>query len=289
MTIHDLAVAGGTLRWYDAGLTDGGPAGAPITAMWHHGTPNTGEPPAPLLEASAERGIRWLGFDRPGYGGSTPTETRSIADGAHLAALVADAAGVERFVAVGHSGGGAYALACGALLGGRASSVVAISGLAPYRPGDDAWFAGINAGGEAELRAALEGPSRLEAVMAAAEFDAEMFTPEDYAMFEGPWGWFGGIAAAGMANGLGGAIADNLASVSPWGFELADVAVPTLLVHGDKDRMVPVAHARWNAAAIPGVENRGAELWEIRGESHISVLREGERLLDWIAASASPK
>lgn len=81
MATHDLAVGDGNLRRYDVD-----PADAPITVKWHHGTPNIGEPPAPLLEVSAERGIRWLGFDRPGYGGSTVVDGRKVADAADLAA-----------------------------------------------------------------------------------------------------------------------------------------------------------------------------------------------------------
>ena len=46
--------------------------GARLTVFWHHGTPNTGAPPEPLFPAAAERGIRWVSYDRPGYGGSTP-------------------------------------------------------------------------------------------------------------------------------------------------------------------------------------------------------------------------
>jgi len=65
--------------------------------MWHHGTPNIGEPPAPLLEASAERGIRWLGFDRPGYGGSKAVDRRMVADAADLAARVAGVMWVALF------------------------------------------------------------------------------------------------------------------------------------------------------------------------------------------------
>lgn len=281
MTTHDLEVPGGTLRWFEAG-----PADAPVTAMWHHGTPNTGEPPEPLLAASALRGIRWLGFDRPGYGGSTATENRRVADAAHLAARVADAAGVNSFVAVGHSGGGPHALACGALLGGRVTAAVVIAGLAPYTADDDAWFAGMHAGVEAELRAALDGPSRLATLMAATDFDAEMFTPADHEILGGEWSWLNAIAAAGIAQGLDGAIADNVAYVNQWGFDRSDVAVPTLLVHGEMDRMVPVTHARWNAAAPRDVNTRGAELWEMPGEGHLSVLRAGERILDWIVTSA---
>lgn len=279
MIIHDLEVpAGGatqTVRWYDAGPSD-----APMTVVWHHGTPNIGEPPAPLLEASAARGIRWLGFDRPGYGGSSEVDNWSIADAAGLAALVADAAGVETFAAVGHSGGGAHALACGALLGDRVSAVVSVSGLAPFGAEGLDWFAGMYPGGEAELRAAVEGAPALQSLLEASDFDPEMFTPADHAALAGEWRWFNGIAAAGSARGLGGMIQDDLASVAPWGFELAQIKARALMVHGADDRMVPVTHGRWNAAAIAG-----AELWVRPGAGHISALNPGVEILDWLAVT----
>ncbi|NYI40861.1 alpha/beta fold hydrolase [Demequina lutea] len=272
MMTNDLAVGDGNLRWYDVG-----PADASIIVMWHHGTPNIGEPPAPLLEASAERGIRWLGFDRPGYGDSTAADGRTVADAADLAARVADAAGVGNFVAVGHSGGGPHALACGALLGERVRAVVSIAGLAPYGADGLDFFAGMHAGGEAELRAALDGASRLEALLAATEFDPEMFTSADHEALVGEWSWFDGIAAAGVARGLEGMTADDVAYVSDWGFAVRDVAAPALVVHATDDRVVPVAHGRWNADALPN-----AELWVRPGGGHVSVMRSGVEVLDWI-------
>jgi len=268
--------SGSTVRWYDAG-----PSGAPITAMWHHGTPNIGEPPAPLLEASAARGIRWIGFDRPDYGGSSALEGRRVSDAASLAASVADAAGVKSFVAVGHSGGGPHAFACAALLGERVRAVVSISGLAPFDAEGLDWFAGMHAGGEAELKAALEGPSRLKALLAASQFDPEMFTPADHKALAGEWSWFNGIAAAGVAGGLGGMTADDVAYVSDWGFPVDAITAPALLVHGTDDRVVPVAHGRWNAGAIPG-----SVLWERPGQGHLSIMTAGPAILDWIERAA---
>lgn len=267
------AAPGQTVRWYDAGPSD-----APLTVVWHHGTPNIGEPPAPLLEASAARGIRWLGFDRPGYGGSSPVDDWSIADAARLAALVADAAVVETFAAVGHSGGGPHALACAALLGDRVTAAVAIAGLAPFGAEGLDWFAGMHPGGEAELRAAVEGASPLHVLLEATDFDPEMFTPSDHAALAGDWRWFNGIAAAGVAHGLGGMVSDDVAYVSPWGFDLGGIAARALLVHGADDRIVPVAHGRWNASAIPD-----AELWERPSQGHLSVMNAGVEILDWLA------
>jgi pimeloyl-ACP methyl ester carboxylesterase len=49
---------------------------------------------------------------------------------------------------------------------------------------------------------------------------------------------------------------DNLAHVSPWGFELAGISVPVLLLHGRQDKFVPFGHGQWLASHIPGVEAR---------------------------------
>lgn len=37
----------------------------------------------------------------------------------------------------------------------------------------------------------------------------------------------------------------------PWGFDLAGIAVPVLLLHGRQDQFVPVGHGEWPAAHIP--------------------------------------
>ena len=49
-----------TLRGYITGPPD-----ASLTDVWHHGSPNLGEPPQPLFTATAERGTRWRSYDRP--------------------------------------------------------------------------------------------------------------------------------------------------------------------------------------------------------------------------------
>jgi pimeloyl-ACP methyl ester carboxylesterase len=54
--------------------------------------------------------------------------------------------------------------------------------------------------------------------------------------------------------------------------------MPTLLLHGERDRMVPSAHSEWLAARLPS-----AELWLEPGEGHVSVLRRAEDALQWLA------
>ena len=81
-----------SLHAYDA-VADG--ADARLAVFWHHGTPNLGAPPEPLLPAAAELGIRWVSYDRPGYGGSTPHPGHDVASAAADVASVADALGIE--------------------------------------------------------------------------------------------------------------------------------------------------------------------------------------------------
>ncbi|HUY59160.1 MAG TPA: hypothetical protein VMV16_05580 [Solirubrobacteraceae bacterium] len=49
---------------------------------------------------------------------------------------------------------------------------------------------------------------------------------------------------------------DGVAGMEPWGFELASIRTPVLLLHGRQDRFVPFGHGQWLAAQIPDVEPR---------------------------------
>jgi pimeloyl-ACP methyl ester carboxylesterase len=268
---------GRTVHCYDTGEAD-----AALTVFWHHGSPNTGEPPEPLLPGAAERNIRWISYDRPGYMASTPRPGRPVASAAADAASVADALGVGEFAVMGHSGGGPHALACGALLPGRVLAVAEGSGLAPFGAAGLDWFDGMTAAGAAENRAAMRGRAALEEYLAVHEFDMEQFTPADQAALTGDWAWMARIAGQAIEGGPDGYIEDQLASVSPWGFDPGQVMAPVLVFHGGQDRMVPSAHGAWLARHCPG-----AELWLRPDDGHVSVLSScGVAALDWLVARA---
>jgi pimeloyl-ACP methyl ester carboxylesterase len=275
----DVALAGGrTLHAYDTG-THARTYG--LTVVWHHGTPNIGLPPKPLFATSDRLGIRWVAYDRPGYGGSTRCPGRGLASAAADTSAVADVLGIDRF-AVGHSGGGSHALACGALLGDRVLAVVSIAGLAPFGTDGLHWFAGMAESGVAALRAAAEGRDAKERYEASAPDGDPGFIPADHDALAGDWSWFGKVVRPALAGGPGGLVDDDLAYVAPWGFDPAGVVAPTLLLHGGRDRIVPSAHGEWLARQIPA-----AELRLRSDEGHISVLRSAPAALDWLAFHAA--
>ncbi len=268
----DLLVDGRTLHYYDA------PVDSPrLTIFWHHGSPNVGEPPEPLLPASAQRGIRWVSYDRPSYGGSTPRPGRDVASAAGDVAAIADALSIKEFAVMGHSGGGAHALACAALLPDRVLATVCGAGLAPSNAEGLDWFAGFTPGGAAELRAAGAGTAALEKHLATSEWDPETFTQADNEALAGDWSWLMTVVNKAMAGGDGGFIDDDVASVRPWGFDPSDIRTPVLYLTGAQDRMVPSSHSQWLAQHTPR-----SELWLRPDDGHVSVLRSGVAALDWL-------
>jgi pimeloyl-ACP methyl ester carboxylesterase len=277
----DLTTTDGRiLHAYDVGPTG---RSDELVLMWHGGTPNTGEPPEPLFDVSHSLGIRWIGYDRPSYGGSSPHRGATVVSAAADASQVADHLGIERFAVLGSSGGGPRALACAALLADRVPAAVTISAPAPGPAAGLDFFAGMSDGGARELRAAAQGRAELEEVLAANEFDPESFTAADYAALDGSWSWFNRIVPAATVNGPDGMIEDDLGTMAPWGFDLAQITVPTLIMHGTDDRMVPSSHAEWLAAQCPA-----AELRLVPGEGHVSVLNSAPEALAWIYDRARP-
>ena len=277
----DLELSDGRrLHIYDTG---GDVPDATLTVFWHHGTPNLGEPPAPLLPTSVQQGIRWVSYDRPGYGGSTPHAGRDIASAAADVAAIADALGIGQLAVMGHSGGGDHALACAALLPDRIIGTVSVSALAPFDAEELDWFAGMWAGGAAELHAAVRGRAALEELLASTEFDPEMFTSADHAALAGEWRWLGSIAGRALAGGLGGMVDDDLAYVAPWGFDPGHIRSPVLILQGGKDRIAPNSHGQWLASHI-----RSAELWMRPEDGHISVLNSAEAAIVWLVGKLGP-
>jgi pimeloyl-ACP methyl ester carboxylesterase len=235
-------------------------------------------------------------YSRPGFGGSTRQEGRTVADCAADAAAVADHLDAERFVTIGWSGGGPHALACAALLPDRVMAAATIAGVAPYDAEGLDWTAGMGQDNRIEYPlAATDRDAHLAWMRPVAEAMATI-TPEaivtelrslisdvDESSLTGE---LGDVLAASfrsaIRNGLWGWRDDDLAFVTPWGFELAAMTVPVSIWQGRHDLMVPLAHGEWLAAHIPSARPR------LRPEhGHLSLIIGGMgEILDDVLANA---
>jgi pimeloyl-ACP methyl ester carboxylesterase len=271
-----------------------GPDDGPVIVS-HHGTPGASDPLPAHVRAAAERGYRLVTPCRAGYGASTRAPGRSVADVAADTAAILDHLGVDTCLTMGASGGGPHALACGVLLPDRVRGVTMIAGVAPYGADGLDFLAGMGPENIVEFGAALEGESSLRPYLDAerqalvaitatevAEALGGLVPPVDVASLTGELAEC--LAAEfrhGLAPGLDGWLDDDLAFTRDWGFDLADVGVPTYLWQGTEDLMVPVAHGEWMAAHVPGVV---AHLEH--GEGHLSIgVGATDRIFDELAAS----
>jgi pimeloyl-ACP methyl ester carboxylesterase len=269
--LTDIAVGDGrTLRVHDTG------PGPSQVVVWHHGTPGTGALLAPLVAAAADREMRLVSYDRPGYGGSTAVSNRDVASAADDVAVVADELGLDRFAVIGASGGGPHALACAAGLDTRVTGVACLASPAPY-DGDPAWFEGMAA--PQALRAAARGRAARAALSPEEAFDEGCFIPADWDALSGPWQELAADAGAAGRTSPAAEVEDDLAYTAPWGFALTAVRAPVLLIQGGADGMIPAHHAERLLRELP----RG-ELWLRPHDGHVSVLSACTVAFDWLRA-----
>jgi pimeloyl-ACP methyl ester carboxylesterase len=267
----------------------GNPSGPAVFFL--HGTPGSRLGPLPRGLRLYELGVRLITFDRPGYGGSDRLESRMVADVVPDVCAIADALNIDRFAVLGRSGGGPHALACAALLPERVTRAGVLVSLAPWAAEGLDWFAGMADSNVREYTTAATEPEVLTArlVQAAAEIRAN---PASHVAALGPEmpeadrrvvsdAGIRALLAQNFAEALRGSadgwIDDAIAFCSPWGFDLADIAVPVLLWHGQDDVFSPVAHARWLAARIPSA------IMSIRpATAHFGALEVVPDVLSWL-------
>lgn len=272
---HDLRLRDGrALVAYEAPI-DANPTR--LTLVWHHGSPHSGALLQPIVDAAAERGIRLVSYARPSYGGSSSRPGRDVATAADDVGQLADALGVGEFAVMGASGGGPHALACAALLPGRVLAAVTLASPAPFTTEFD-WFAGMVSPGA--LAAARDGREARARHAETEAFDERSFTERDWAALGQRWASLGrdaGMAGESWPEGL---IDDDVAFARSWGFDVASISVPVLIVQGGEDRVIPATHAHSLARLCST-----AELWLRPRDGHVSVLEAIPLAMDWLLAS----
>jgi pimeloyl-ACP methyl ester carboxylesterase len=272
----------------------GDPDGLPV--LVHNGTPNSRLLYPPVVADAAARGLRLIGYDRPGFGGSSPQPDRSVADCAADVRAIAAALGIERLVTWGISGGGPHVLATAALLPDLVAAAASLASPAPPdAPGLD-WYADMGQQNADDFRLILTDvpasrakheQDRDEALASSAETLAatmpSLLTPTDAAVFTGELAeYLYRSEQDGLAPGIEGWFEDSWALSHPWGFDPAAITVPLLVMHGREDLFVPFGHGQWLAAHIPAAEPRLLD-----HDGHLTLLqnRAGE-VHAWLAAHA---
>jgi len=246
----------------------GDPSGRPV--LVHNGTPNSRFLYQHVVADGAARGLRLIGYDRPGYGGSSPHPGRTVADCAADARAICAALGADRVAMWGISGGGPHVLACAALLPDLVVAAASLASLAPYGAAGLDWYAGMGQENADDFRRYFTDPQAAREKMAKDTAEAMTETPEDVAkglqtlltptdaaVLTGELAeYLVWSTKQGLAPGDEGWWEDSVAFAGPWGFELAQISVPVLLLHGREDLFVPFGHGEWLARHIPRVTAR---------------------------------
>lgn len=270
----------------------GDPAGRPVFVL--HASPGSKLLYGPHVADAARRGIRLIGHDRAGYGGSTPHPGRVAVDEASDVRAIADQLGIDRFAVWGYSSGGSLALGCAAVLADRLVAVASLVPVAPYPAEGLDWFAGVDAANIADFQLLTNRPEAWRIKLSeevremrgltvgqmfdsllsySSDADRAVLTPELLSFAHEQM-------QDGLSHGPEGFIDDHLSDIRPWGFDLGSIRVPLQLWHGTDDRLVPLSHAKWLADRLPR-----AEIHLEPGEGHVSLfVRRIPEVQEWLAS-----
>jgi pimeloyl-ACP methyl ester carboxylesterase len=236
-------------------VAEWGPAdGFPLVFM--HGRPGS-RLFCPDLPATERAGVRFIAYDRPGYGRSDPRGTVP----SYLAATadvedMLDELGLDHVAVVGWSGGGPYALACAALQPGRVSSVTTICSPSAPEAGtsEDPEVTAIE---HAVLRDPVSSRDQVRGRAAVVLEDptwiVRITEQEDPAVFDAPQmrELLQGLCDEATVITAEGYVDDWIVSTLDWPFELSDVTAPSYVWFGERDRLVAPSHAGTLAAGLP--------------------------------------
>ena len=260
--------------------------------LWFHGSPGARRqvPVAGRIAADA-LGLRLVCVERPGIGSSTDHAYHQVRDWAPDVAALADHLGYDRFMVVGLSGGGPYALASAHELPDRVVAVGLLGSLVPTAGAE------ATAGGIVTLSQRFNGALRFfrRPIGLGMWGIVRALNPLSHLLVQG----FARLMPEGDRRVLGdpaveAMFVDDLTNSSkrqfqafvndfiligqPWGFRLADVKVPVRWWHGDSDPFVPLDQARRAAELLPDVE-----LTVRPGESHLGDFAAADEVLATLA------
>ena len=276
----------------------GTPEGRPV--LYFHGMPGS-RIWCPDETATIEAGVRLIIPDRPGIGRSDPKERRTFADWSDDVVELADALGMSTFAVVGVSGGGPYAAACAALIPSRLTGVAIVSSRpltrdnweerpaaleewsADYRAEFELIRKDVDAG--ADLAAANFAPWVAEAEGNPEGLREELQQADGDRWFFGDPGrveTFDAHVRETWRQGLDAVKWELVAAYLPWGFRLADIAIPVHIWSGSQDPWVTKATIDFQVSTIPRCS---VVIWPDGG--HLGFVKHWDEILTTLARSQS--
>jgi len=275
---------GRTLAFRTYGAADG----FPVLAL--HGTPGSRFKFVSVHAFALAHGLRVIALDRWGYGATSPHKSPSLsAFCADVKSLVTEL-GIARLAVIGISGGGPYAAAVSASLGGMLAASALVSPVGPIAVATDparlsrfhrfafltfpkhgwlmrrsfAWF----------RRKLLLQPRFAMRVIVVRAPKVDRLILADEAIFERLSYSF----QVGLALGTTGMETDMRVFSQPWNVDLDATRAPTRIWIGSRDTSVPQAAVESLAQRIPG-----AEIVRLPDDGHLWIARHYEGVLTWIA------
>jgi pimeloyl-ACP methyl ester carboxylesterase len=255
-------------------------SGAPVVLV--HGLPGCAYDWRVLAPELAGRGRRAIAYGRVGYGRSDPRPDGRYTPQANAEELVAllEKLDARDATVVGWSYGGVTAILAAVTDASRIKRLVLVGSGGPDSPDAEAPEMPL------AMRVLYSDPV-LRWRTAIPPLGIGLMKAASEAAFSGqpqPAWWLDGLRAnfsrwdtlITYRSEMAGVGAD---ADAPDDFPADRVGVPTLILHGDDDRLAPVAIGRYLHSVIPG-----SELVEIAGGSHMIPITHAALLADRIAA-----
>ena len=275
LTLRD----GRTLAWEEYGPADG------LPVLQFQGTPGSRYSRHAHEDVYDRLGVRFIVFDRPGYGASSRLPGRGIAVIADDAAQLLDHLGLDSVHTSGGSGGGPHVLAFAATHADRVRAATVVVGGTPLEEEDiagliqinrDAWYA-AREGWQALYD--LLAPMRDEVLkdpLAGFKGLMEAAPPSDKAVMEDP-DWQRVLVESvteAFRPGAEGWVDEGMALTLDWDYDVADVRCSVTWWHGDQDANAPLAPVHRLIARMHGVDLR---IWTDAG--HLEPYHRYEAIL----------
>ena len=249
-----------------------------LPAMYFHGLPGSSQEAQLLASACQTLGVDLVAPDRFGFGQSTRASGNRYLAWINAVAGLADALGFRQFHVIAASGGAPYGLACASLLSERVLSTRICCGLGslaiPALRNSMGLFVRFVLSLAEKLPGLLRYGIGVPVSLAASYFSRSSIQlmglvngePDKSVLAEGS---VRDIMSRNLRRafhqGSQAAVADLQAALQPWPFKLAGIR-NLQCWHGDLDTIVPLVHAKWLTAQVPG-----SRLYIVPGEGHFSL------------------